>query len=76
MLFAPLISLLSPITAALLPQYYSAETSGNMVLIQKMPAREVPLDVDGYPTTPPELVLEQVHVYARHGTLSRSFVTT
>ncbi|KZT41598.1 phosphoglycerate mutase-like protein [Sistotremastrum suecicum HHB10207 ss-3] len=32
-----------------------------------MPAREVPLDVDGYPMAPPELVLEQVHVYARHG---------
>ena len=27
----------------------------------------VPLDVDGYPVAPPELELEQVHVYIRHG---------
>ena len=28
----------------------------------------VPLDVDGYPVAPPELELEQVHIYVRHGT--------
>ena len=28
----------------------------------------VPLDVDGYPAAPPELELEQVHIYVRHGT--------
>ena len=28
-----------------------------------------PLDVDGYPLAPPELALEQVHVYVRHGAL-------
>ena len=28
----------------------------------------VPLDVEGYPVAPPELELEQVHVYIRHGT--------
>ncbi|KAF7792080.1 hypothetical protein EIP86_003110 [Pleurotus ostreatoroseus] len=28
-----------------------------------------PLDVDGYPLAPPELELEQVHVYVRHGAL-------
>ncbi|RPD65713.1 phosphoglycerate mutase-like protein [Lentinus tigrinus ALCF2SS1-7] len=27
----------------------------------------VPLDVDGYPVAPPELELEQVHIYIRHG---------
>ena len=27
----------------------------------------VPLDVDGYPVAPPELELEQVHLYVRHG---------
>ncbi|KAI0336758.1 phosphoglycerate mutase-like protein [Cubamyces sp. BRFM 1775] len=27
----------------------------------------VPLDVDGYPVAPPELQLEQVHIYVRHG---------
>ncbi|EPS97439.1 hypothetical protein FOMPIDRAFT_1025048 [Fomitopsis schrenkii] len=27
----------------------------------------VPLDVEGYPVAPPELELEQVHVYIRHG---------
>ncbi|KAI0702036.1 phosphoglycerate mutase-like protein [Cerioporus squamosus] len=27
----------------------------------------VPLDVDGYPVAPPELELEQVHIYVRHG---------
>ena len=27
----------------------------------------VPLDVDGYPIAPPELELQQVHIYARHG---------
>jgi len=27
----------------------------------------VPLDVQGYPVAPPELELEQVHVYIRHG---------
>jgi len=26
-----------------------------------------PLDLDGYPQAPPELALEQVHVYVRHG---------
>ena len=26
-----------------------------------------PLDVDNYPVAPPELKLEQVHVYVRHG---------
>ncbi|KAJ7637137.1 histidine phosphatase superfamily [Roridomyces roridus] len=28
---------------------------------------QVPLDVKGYPVAPPELELEQVHVYVRHG---------
>ncbi|KAH9939851.1 phosphoglycerate mutase-like protein [Amylocystis lapponica] len=27
----------------------------------------VPLDVQGYPAAPPELELQQVHIYARHG---------
>ena len=27
----------------------------------------VPLDVNGYPVAPPELELEQVHIYVRHG---------
>lgn len=27
-----------------------------------------PLDVEGYPVAPPELELEQVHIYVRHGT--------
>ena len=27
----------------------------------------LPLDVDGYPVAPPELELEQVHLYIRHG---------
>ncbi|CCL99109.1 uncharacterized protein FIBRA_01123 [Fibroporia radiculosa] len=27
----------------------------------------VPLDVEGYPAAPPELELEQVHIYVRHG---------
>ncbi|KAI8986698.1 phosphoglycerate mutase-like protein [Trametes punicea] len=27
----------------------------------------VPLDVDGYPVAPPELELQQVHIYVRHG---------
>lgn len=26
-----------------------------------------PLDVDNYPVAPPDLKLEQVHVYVRHG---------
>ena len=29
--------------------------------------REVPLDVENYPKAPNDLVLEQVHVYIRHG---------
>ena len=29
--------------------------------------RETPLDVANYPVAPPELTLEQVHVYVRHG---------
>ena len=33
----------------------------------------VPLDVDGYPVAPPELELEQVHIYVRHGT-PRAFI--
>ncbi|KAJ7234638.1 histidine phosphatase superfamily, partial [Mycena haematopus] len=28
---------------------------------------QAPLDVEGYPVAPPELKLEQVHVYVRHG---------
>ncbi|OBZ78072.1 putative acyl-CoA synthetase YngI [Grifola frondosa] len=28
---------------------------------------DVPLDVDGYPVAPPELELQQVHIYMRHG---------
>ena len=28
----------------------------------------VPLDVEGYPVAPPELELQQLHVYIRHGT--------
>lgn len=28
----------------------------------------VPLDVEGYPAAPPELELQQVHIYVRHGT--------
>lgn len=31
------------------------------------PPREVPFDTENYPIAPPELVLEQVHVYVRHG---------
>lgn len=27
----------------------------------------VPLEVDGYPVAPPELALQQVHIYVRHG---------
>lgn len=27
----------------------------------------LPLEVDGYPAAPPELQLEQVHIYVRHG---------
>lgn len=27
----------------------------------------IPFDVDGYPVPPPELELEQVHLYVRHG---------
>ena len=34
------------------------------------PNGSVPLDVEGYPVAPPELELEQVHVYIRHGALS------
>lgn len=30
-------------------------------------AGTVPLDVEQYPIAPPELELEQVHVYVRHG---------
>ena len=30
----------------------------------------LPLDVDGYPVAPPELELEQVHLYIRHGASS------
>ena len=29
---------------------------------------QVPLDVDKYPVAPPDLELEQVHVFVRHGT--------
>lgn len=28
----------------------------------------VPLNIEAYPVAPPELELEQVHVYIRHGT--------
>ena len=35
----------------------------------------VPLDVNGYPVAPPELELEQVHIYVRHGA-SRAFICT
>lgn len=33
-----------------------------------VPGATVPLEVEGYPAAPPELQLEQVHVYVRHGT--------
>jgi acid phosphatase len=33
---------------------------------------EGPLDVEGYPVAPEGLGLEQVHIYVRHGALSRS----
>ena len=36
----------------------------------------VPLDVDGYPAAPPELELEQVHIYVRHGTFPPYVVMT
>jgi hypothetical protein len=39
---------------------------------QVMPPREVPLDVENYPVAPAELVLEQVHVFVRHGECSES----
>ncbi|KAI0371258.1 phosphoglycerate mutase-like protein [Pilatotrama ljubarskyi] len=31
------------------------------------PKGHVPLDVEGYPVPPPELELQQVHIYVRHG---------
>lgn len=34
---------------------------------QKFTPREQPFDVDSYPLAPDGLVLEQVHVYVRHG---------
>lgn len=45
---------------------------GSTSQTQTQPARKghVPLDVDGYPVAPPELELEQVHIYVRHGTSS------
>jgi len=33
---------------------------------------EEPLDVEGYPLAPPELQLEQVHVFVRHGMLPQT----
>jgi len=36
---------------------------------------QVPLDVERYPIAPPGLVLEQVHVYVRHGELQRLTAT-
>ncbi|KAH7926267.1 phosphoglycerate mutase-like protein [Leucogyrophana mollusca] len=42
----------------------TASTGGNS---SKVNASEEPLDVEGYPVAPPELKLEQVHVYVRHG---------
>lgn len=38
-----------------------------MKAFRGVPGATVPLDVDGYPVAPPELQLEQVHIYVRHG---------
>ena len=38
-----------------------------------MPPREIPLDVENYPVAPAELVLEQVHVFVRHGEFNLSY---
>ena len=44
------------------------KTSGD-ALAQSLGIRppQVPLDVDNYPVAPPDLELEQVHIYVRHG---------
>lgn len=36
-------------------------------VVRTVPGATVPLDVEGYPIAPPELELEQVHIYVRHG---------
>ena len=33
----------------------------------------LPLDVEGYPVAPPELELEQVHIYVRHGKFNQVY---
>ncbi|KAH9897039.1 phosphoglycerate mutase-like protein [Cubamyces lactineus] len=40
---------------------------GNQRADRAVKKGHVPLDVDGYPVAPPELELEQVHIYVRHG---------
>ena len=46
-----------------------ASTSAGDAYAADAPPGARPLDVDGYPLAPPELELEQVHVYVRHGAL-------
>ncbi|KAH7910360.1 histidine phosphatase superfamily [Hygrophoropsis aurantiaca] len=65
------VLLLALISATLLFAQPSSTThsTGSMVGTSrnKVNASEEPLDVEGYPLAPPELKLEQVHVYVRHG---------
>jgi hypothetical protein len=58
---------------AILPLSFLATQAPLLQIMQpqKIPSREAPLDVDNYPVAPSNLVLEQVHVFVRHGELDR-----
>lgn len=45
----------------------SPPKDGQVVPSTASKAPQMPLEVDGYPVAPPNLQLEQVHIYVRHG---------
>ena len=65
---------LYPVLLLLLQSTHTAALYPDSHIINTMPTGKslgwpgaLPLEVDGYPVAPPELQLEQVHIYVRHG---------
>lgn len=57
----------------LIPSYFEMNVMStahhrHTSIYHNLPLPQVPLDVENYQVAPPELSLEQVHVFVRHGT--------
>ena len=65
MLLTPLFAVFAPLSVSLFSS--SLEPRCEPYYFDPMPTHGVQLDVDNYPVAPPELALEQVHLYVRHG---------